>query len=297
MFRSYARFGMVVQLMAALLAGMGAELLWRSPRRRWRVACLTLAALAAAEYAVWPATLWRDVLPTEAHRWVVRQPGARQTADCSPITPASASVPWLTGGRISLVSAQFEDCAEPELAGRLAAAGYTHLLMPRTSPEARWMARQPGIVGFSPAVRFPTADVFPVIAPPPVVYTLQMVGFYPREYDQAWTWRWMTETASWRVRNTSRRTVAAAASVEMATVRGTRRLRLTLDGDDVQTLDVAEPRHVERIGPFLLRPGDHELAFAPGAPAESAAALLHNGDARALSFRIGEWHWSVGAHR
>ena len=38
MFRSYARFGVVVQLMAVLLAGIGVECLWRSGTRRGQVA-------------------------------------------------------------------------------------------------------------------------------------------------------------------------------------------------------------------------------------------------------------------
>ena len=66
MFRSYARFGVVVQLMAALLAGIGvdcaaprpaparAQIAVRRARGRWR----------PREYAVLPSALWRDVLPT-----------------------------------------------------------------------------------------------------------------------------------------------------------------------------------------------------------------------------------------
>ena len=69
MFRSYARFGVVVQLMAAVLAGIGVDVLMRSGTRRAKMVCVGLIALAAAEYAVLPSALWRDVLPTAAHRW------------------------------------------------------------------------------------------------------------------------------------------------------------------------------------------------------------------------------------
>ena len=81
MFRAYARFGVVVQLMAALLAGIGVDYLRRAGTRRAQIACLALVALAAGEYAVSPSALWRDVLPTAAHRWVARQPGR-----CAPST-------------------------------------------------------------------------------------------------------------------------------------------------------------------------------------------------------------------
>ena len=70
MFRSYARFGVVVQLMAALLAGIGVDYLRRAGTRRARIVGIALVALAAGEYAVSPTAVWRDVLPTAAHRWV-----------------------------------------------------------------------------------------------------------------------------------------------------------------------------------------------------------------------------------
>lgn len=42
MFRSYARFGVVVQLMAAVLAGIGVDLLMRAGTRRARLMCVSL---------------------------------------------------------------------------------------------------------------------------------------------------------------------------------------------------------------------------------------------------------------
>ena len=86
MFRSYARFGVVVQLMAALLAGIGVEYLRRAGTRRAQIVCVALVALAAGEYMVWPPALWRDVLPTSAHRWVTRQPDRLRVLDCAPLT-------------------------------------------------------------------------------------------------------------------------------------------------------------------------------------------------------------------
>ncbi len=108
MFRSYARFGVVVQLMAALLAGIGVDYLRRAGTRRARIACLALVALAAGEYAVSPSALWRDVLPTTAHRWVARQPDRVRVLDCTPLNQESESVQWLTGDRVTLLGGSIE---------------------------------------------------------------------------------------------------------------------------------------------------------------------------------------------
>lgn len=293
MFRSYARFGVVVQLMAALLAGIGAERLWRAGTRGARVACVALLALAAAEYTVWPPAVWRDVLPTSAHRWVVQQPGRVHALDCAPPTLSSESVPWLSGNRIALRGAWLDDCTEPNVADKLSAAGYTHLLVRSRTPDGRWFGSHRNVEGLQPVARFRDGEVFAVTAPPPVVYTVGMKGFHAREYDETSTWRWMGADASWTVANRSERPIVAVVDVDMWVFHGPGRLTLLLDGKIVQTLTVAEPRGPNRIGPLALTPGDHELGFHPVDPPTVADDLLHNGDRRPLSVAIGAWHWMV----
>ena len=140
MFRAYARFGVVVQLMAALLAGIGAQCLWQSGSRARRMACVVLVALTAGEYAVWPPALSRDVLPTSAHRWVMRPALPIRALDCAPLTPESESVTWLSGYRVALGGGWFDDCAEPNFADKLASGGYTHLIVRRSTSEGSWFA-------------------------------------------------------------------------------------------------------------------------------------------------------------
>ena len=66
---------------------------WRSPP-------------ASTPYA--PSALWRDVLPTTAHRWVMRQPGRVRVLDCMPLNQESESVQWLTGDRVTLLGGSIE---------------------------------------------------------------------------------------------------------------------------------------------------------------------------------------------
>jgi hypothetical protein len=291
MFRSYARFGVVVQLMAALLAGIGATVLWRAGNRAARIACVSLVLLAAGEYAVWPPAMWRDPLPTPAHRWLTRQTGRVQAVDCVPLTASAESVGWLSGFRITTRTPGFEDCTEPSLADKLSGLGYTHLIVRRGTVEGQWFDAKVVREGLERAARFDEADVFVVTAATPLAYTIGMTGFYPREYGPAWTWRWMGAAATWNVVNRSGRPIVAAADVELEAFHSARRLTLLLDGHAVQRLTIQESRGAHRIGPYILSPGAHQLAFHPEEPPSVARDVLNNGDPRPLSFALGAWHW------
>jgi hypothetical protein len=228
-----------------------------------------------------------------ADRWVAKQPGIVQALDCAPLTPESASIEWLTAYRISVARHSLSDCTQPDVAGMLAAAGYTHLIVRRDTVAGRWIAGRPSPIGLQRAARFADGDVFTVVARRPVVYTGELAGFYPREYDALWTWRWMNRDASWAVVNPSDSTIIADLDLEALAFYHVRRLTARLDGRDLQVLTVAVRRGMNRIGPLALTPGDHTLAFHADDEATVADAVLHNGDSRRLSLAFGAWRWSV----
>ena len=173
MFRSYARFGVVVQLMAALLAGIGLDYLRRSGRLVFQVVGVVLIALVAAEYSVFPSALWRDVLPTTAHRWVADQPGRVRALDCTPLNQESQSVRWLTRDRIVLRSelpgpgGSSADCISLKASRILAADGYTHVVVRRDGPDGAngiALAESGLLPGFRLAARFDDGVVLAVMA-------------------------------------------------------------------------------------------------------------------------------------
>jgi hypothetical protein len=289
MFRSYARFGAVVQLMAALLAGIGVDVLRHSGTTRARIACALLLVLAAGEYVVSPFALSRDVLPTKAHRWVMQQPERLRVLDCTPVTPESASVPWLTGSRVTLLDDAFGDCIEPNLSARLAAEGFTHLIVRPDSRTGRAFFDRPTPPGLRLAARFLDGQVFTVTAPRPAVYMAAMTRFWPREHDGQGTWRWMGANAAWTVVNASGGPVVAALDVELSAFQRPRRLTLIFDGRAIETLAIDPARRVHEAGPFAMAPGRHELVFqSADPPAEGDAGRA---DPRPLSFAVGAWVW------
>jgi hypothetical protein len=297
MFRSYARFGVVVQLMAVLLAGIGLDVVRRAATRRARMAGLVLVVFAAGEYAVTPSTLSRDVLPTSAHRWVTRQPDRLRVLDCAPLAPDSASIQWLTARQVSPLTAPVTDCLEPELPRKLAAAGYTHLLVRGDTAEGRWFVGRRAPEGLAIAATADDGQVFAVTARAPAVYTATVRGFFPREHDPEWTWRWIGEGATWTIVNTQAEPIVAILGIELSAFHHTRRIELRLDGRPVQTFVVEPPRRMYRTDPLVLAPGGHELAFQPVEPPTVAGEAIGNGDPRALSFALGAWSWTVqGEH-
>lgn len=167
MFRAYARFGVIVQLMAALLAGIGVEYLRRTRTRRAQMVCVALVALAAGEYVVSPSAMWRDVLPTTAHRWVMQQGHGVRVLECTPLTQESESVQWLTDSRVTLLGGSISDCTDATLSQKLAANGYTHLLVRHNTAQGQSFADFPARDGLRVAARFEDGQVFAVTAQAP----------------------------------------------------------------------------------------------------------------------------------
>ena len=293
MFRAYARFGVVVQLMAALLAGAGFDFLRASPARRAQLVAIALVAVAIGEYAVSPAAAWHEALPTKAHRWVARQADRARVLDCAPLDQESASVQWLTGNRVTLLGGAIADCTEPGLTDKLAAHGFSHLLVRRDSATGRWFAEHPLPRGLGVAARFDDGLVLAVTSELPAIYTAATTGFSPREHDPEWAWQWMGIDASWTIVNTSAQPVVAVLNLEISAFHRARRLDVRLDGSQLQTLVVEPPRSLYRIGPLTVIPGVHKLAFHPAEAPTTAGKAIGNGDGRPLSFAFGAWSWDT----
>jgi hypothetical protein len=269
------------------------DYLWRAGTRGAQLACLVLVALAAGEYAVSPWALWRDVLPTTAHRWVMQQPGPVRALDCAPLDQETESVQWLTGDRVTLLGSSISDCTEPNLPQKLSAIGYTHLLVRGDTDGEESFADYPIPDGLSLAARFEDGQVLAVTAHTPPIYTAAMAGFFPREHEAELSWRWMGTDAAWTIVNTTGRPIVATLGLEISAFHRDRHLKLRLDGQPVQTIAVEPPRRVHQIGPLTLAPGDHELAFQPVEVPTVAGDVINNGDRRPLSFAIGKWDWTV----
>jgi hypothetical protein len=292
MFRSYARFGIVVQLMAALLAGVGLDLLRRG-RRVAMFAAVTLVALVAAEYAVAPSTMSRDVLPTPAHRWIADQAPPVRALDCVPHTVMTSVVPWLTKDQIVALGGPVTDCFEPNLPGKLRALGLTHIIVRHSSEEGRWLDGQLRPGELQRVETLAGWDILEVQAPHPAVYTSETLGFFPREFDEARTWQWMEGTAVWGVVNTTPETQQATLSVELEAFHTTRHIEVLVDGQLHQVLVVDPERRAHETTPMHLSPGKHALTFRAVEPPTVVDAVAHNGDTRALSVSIGTWTWTV----
>lgn len=290
MFRAYARFGVVVQLMAGLLAGIGVDQLLRIGTTRARLACLALVVLASGEYAVSPSSSWRDVLPTAAHRWITHQGTDVRALDCAPLTQESESIEWLSGGRVKLGSPS-SDCTEPNLPQRLAATGYAYLLVRRDTADGRWLAARAVPDGVHVAASFEDGKVLAVVASEPAVYTAATAGFSRREHDADWSWQWMGRDAIWTIVNTSREPIVATLDLEMQAFHDARRMDVLLDGRPMQTLVVEPSRATYALGPVDLSAGPHGIMFHPVDDPTVADDVMRNGDRRPLSFALGTWTW------
>jgi hypothetical protein len=285
-FRAYARFAVVVQLMAAALAGLGVTALWKRPGTR--VLALVLLALLAFEYAPL-AGRSRDVLPTSAHRWLTHAASPRAVLDCANPSLADVHTAWLSGFPIGYLGATVADCGEPALASKLATLGYSHVIV-RLDAERRFLGDGRS-TGLHRAYRGPDADVFEVGAEPGA-HMAAFRGFFEREYDGTSTWRWTDGRAASVSLVVPDRTPARRVTISLAleSFAEPRHVVVLLDGAEVAKLDVLPRRATYAIGPFALS-GTHQLALTSLEPALSPERLGVTSDARRLAFRLFDWRF------
>lgn len=291
MFRSYARFGIVVQLAAVLIAGIGIDRLLRAGTGRSRIACLGLIVLIVGEYAVRPSAMSRDVLPTAAHRWVVTHAPAARVLDCAALTMESESVEWLTRGRVTLAGGAIESCAEAQLPELLAANGFTHVIDRQPFDELHSKA------GLKIQAQFDDGRLYAVTAEPPAIYTATTVGFHRREHDEDWTWRWIGGDGTWIIVNTMEAPLSVLLHLELAAFDRARDLEVFLDGQRVDFMRVQPGKQLYVIGPLRVLPGSRELVFHPVDPPTIASEAMATADRRRLSVAVGASRWSVEAPR
>ncbi len=291
MFRAYARFGVVVGLMTALLAGAGVAYLWQRRGSGSRLAAVLLLGFTALEYAPFPPWRWRDVLPTHAHRWLAAQSGFLRALDCVPPSRWSDSLASsLLGHEVSLLGAPtFDDCGEPRLGDKLSAMGYTHVVVRRDSAIGRWLAAHPAPEGLASGPTFEDAWILEVKAEQPSVYVSGLLGFYPREYrEREASWRWMGQTGALRVVAT-RESAGTVLELELKAFPRERRVEVSLNGARLGELEVtAEWRRYE-LPLGQLAPGETTLTFACRGPAIVANDVIHSDDHRALGLAVRSW--------
>jgi hypothetical protein len=283
-FRSYARFAFLTHLGVAL--GAGAALLASS--RAGTALAAILVTVAAFEYWPLPARA-RDVLPTEAHRWLAARAPAQRTLDCVPRDAADAQVAWLMNRHLSPLNDSIRSCREPDLGPRLAALGYTHVVV-RRSHGGLAHSRMPP-TGLVPIAEFADSRVFGITPEVPVIVTLQADGFYEIETRDGDWWRWMGPEGRWRVRNTTPGPRLAQLSVELESIAMPRTLVVSLDGVRVQTLPIQVASATYTLGPWRVPPGDHGVVFRtlepPFRPSEHTASP--DGRLLTLAFREARW--------
>jgi hypothetical protein len=99
----------------------------------------------------------------------------------------------------------------------------------------------------------------------------------------------MGASAAWEVLNSDPRPLTVTAEVELSAFARSRRLSVSLDGRQLEIMDVAPPRTTARLAAFVLTPGRHTLAFEPLEPPTRASSR----DERPLSVAFGPWRWIV----
>jgi hypothetical protein len=287
-FRAYARFAIVVNLMVAIAAGAGAAML-ASRRRVGQIAAATLLVVGAFEF--WPLPVRaHDVLPTAAHRWLASQSADGPAFDCYPANQADRFVPWLMQRQLSFLGDKIPTCSDPEIGRKLAALGYTRVIVRGGAASSK--LPQPLPSGIAVAHDFPDSRVYAVDTRLPPVVTIAINGFFEYEHQNDYWWRWMSPNGRWTVRNTTSTPQTVSLIVDLVPIGTPRTLTMTLDGNRPTSQALGMDRHPYTLGTWTLEPGDHTLSFAAdGEPTRPSDLVDDSKDARPLTVAFSNERW------
>lgn len=287
LFHTFARFGIVAQLMVALAAGAGAVVL-ANQSRMGRLVATVLLVVAIFEYWPLPARA-HDVLPTEAHRWIAATPAAGRTLDCYPGSQTGMTIPWLMRRDLSFLDGLVKTCGDPQLGVKLAGLGYSQVLVRRGEAASKLPAPLPP--GLTLAKAFPDADVFAVSATPPRLLNMSSEGFFGYEHQGDDWWQWMGPHGRWVVRNTTPTPLRVSLAVDLVSVGLPRHLMLIVDDAPPVTISVGMSRQHYVAGPWTMAPGSHSLTFSADGEPIRPADVESSKDNRALTvaFRNDRW--------
>jgi hypothetical protein len=270
-----ARFGGTAGIGVSVLAGLGlAALGARVPSRR--TAIIAAAALAVfVEYAPLPWR-WRDVLPTEAHRWLAGLPASATVLDCSTPPGGDAAVEMAFGSRVTEAGGPlFPDCGDSDMVAR-AAANRIAFVLARTGTDfaLAWTNGLPS--GVRVMQRFPGASVYAVTSAAPTVFVDRLSGCGPREWRNDRSFCWARRHVDLAVRNTGPSPVRVTLALALQTASGGGAVRVSAPGVPARSIDTIGPFTPYAIGPFTLPPGVTTVALD---------AVDRN------PFAIGSWRW------
>lgn len=287
-FRAYARFGIVVQLAVAVAAGWGAMIMAGHSRTAKRLA-MGMLVLAVFEYWPLPARA-HDVLPTQGHRWLSKEGAGTRTLDCYPASRANATIPVLMHQKVTFLDGSLRTCQDPEFGRKLAALGYTHVLVRNGAAASKLPTPLPP--GITVAETFVDSSVYAVSAALPQVITIAARGFYGYEHKNDDWWRWMGPAGQWTVRNTTNAPLPVTLSVDLVPIGVPRRLTVSLDNAPETTLNLGMTRSQHVFGPWTLTPGDHTLTFkADGEPTRPSDVNDASKDRRQLTVAFRNERW------
>jgi hypothetical protein len=213
-----------------------------------------------------------------------------------------------------LGSPNFDDCGEPRLGDKLKAMDYTHAVVRRDSAIGNWLANNPAPGGLARVLEFEDGWILEVTAAPPGVYVSSLLGFYPREFQDATaatasgsprllgappgsrgelvspetTWRWMGQRGSLRL-FASRESAGSVLYLDLQAFPRERRVEWFLDGRKLGEVRAAAEWRSYELALGSLASGAVTLTLACDEPASVANDTRHNGDLRALGLAVGQW--------
>lgn len=291
-FRAYARIGVVAVLALALLAGAGTAVLVST--RAGRPVAAALLLLTVVELYP-PADRWYPALPTAAHTWIATHAPDATIFDCAaPGRVYGQTVRAQFSGLVLFREPPFEDCVAPDIAGRLAAHGVSHVVFRQSLRETLWVESGGSLDGVSVVARESGALVLRVDAPPAGVYVTDVIGLHPREFLSRDTWRWMSAESEWVVLNRTTSDVRATFDITASSFNGDKTLRLTLPSGEVAEARVGAPGAYQ-LGPVTMPVGETRVRLTSLEGDTQPATVAGSLDTRRLAVRLDHWRWRVVA--